>query len=186
MTTVLETALEHLKSGKTILYPTDTIWGIGCDATNSAAVSRIYAIKERKESKSLILLVSSFQMLEQYVTEVPQVVKEALAAAMVPTTVVYKNPVGIPVSLLAADGSIAIRVVQDSFCEQLIEQLSKPLVSTSANRSGATSPKSFSEIDTTILESVDYVVNLPSEKKNVPASRILRVNSEGKIVVIRA
>jgi len=185
MATSLDKALAIVQAGKTIVYPTDTIWGIGCDATNATAVAKIYALKQRKESKSLIVLVSSFQMLEKYVQEVPEVVKKALEIAIKPTTVIYKDPIGIPANLLAEDGSIAIRIVQDSFCEQLIEKLGAPLVSTSANRSGVASPKSFSEINSTILESVDYVVNLSPEKGSATASRILRVSSEGTIVVIR-
>ena len=172
-----------LQKGQTILYPTDTVWGLGCDATNTKAVSAIYNIKNREESKSLIILVDSFQMLSKYIIEIPSIVKDVLDHAKRPTTIIYKNPIGIAQNCIAADHTVAVRIVQNDFCQALIRKFGKPIVSTSANISGMPTPKSFSEIQKTILDSVDYVVNLHQEKMADSSSRILRITNEGIEVV---
>ena len=176
--------LVALKSQKTILYPTDTVWGIGCDATDFDAVAKIYNIKQRVESKSLIILVASLEMLQNYIEEIPKKAIEILRKSTKPTTIIYKNPKGLAKNCIAEDNTIAIRIVQNEFCQELIRQFGKPIVSTSANISGIPTPKSFSEIGSTILDSVDYIVNLQQEKIASAASRILKISDE-KVEVIR-
>lgn len=183
MNTLIATTKKTLKLGKVILYPTDTVWGIGCDATNEDAVAKIYQIKQRQESKSLIVLVSSLHMLKQYVS-VSKKEKELLKNAKKPTTIIYKNPKGLAKNTLAKDQTIALRIVQDDFCRKLIKRIGKPIVSTSANVSGKPTPKSFSEIDQAILESVDYIVNLHQDSIAEKSSAILKVE-DGKVVVLR-
>ena len=182
---ILEKTLETLIEGKSILYPTDTVWGIGCDATNFEAVANVYSIKEREESKSLIILVSSLEMLLNYVSAVPQKAIDLLSTSEKPTTIIYKNPNGIAKNCIASDNTIAIRIVQNEFCKELIKEFGKPIVSTSANTSGNDTPKSFSEISTTILDSVDYIVNLQREIVTTASSRILKIADDNTIVVIR-
>jgi L-threonylcarbamoyladenylate synthase len=178
-------AILCLEKGSTILYPTDTVWGLGCDATNSKAVAKVYSIKEREESKSLIILVDSFKMLSEYVESIPEKAKVALEKATRPTTIIYKNSLGVAKNCIALDGTIAIRIVQDDFCKQLIRKFGKPIVSTSANISGNPTPKSFSEIPATILDSVDYIVNLCQDKITNKSSTILRITDADEIAVIR-
>ena len=182
---ILQQTLEALIEGESILYPTDTVWGIGCDATNFEAVANVYRIKEREESKSLIILVNSLEMLFNYVKSVPQKAIDLLSTSDKPTTIVYNNPHGISKNCIASDNTVAIRVVQDKFCKELISKFGKPIVSTSANISGKPTPESFSEISTTILESVDYVVNLQQEKIAIASSRILRITEDNEVEVIR-
>ena len=182
---ILHKAIEALKKGKSILYPTDTVWGLGCDATNFDAVAAIYKIKQREESKSLIVLVSSIEMLLDYVSSVPEKALEVLFESNRPTTIVYRNPKHLSANCIASDNTIAIRIVQDEFCKQLIDEFGKPIVSTSANSSGKATPKSFSEISTTILESVDYIVNLQQDKIAETSSRILRITESNEVEVIR-
>ncbi|MGB0879656.1 MAG: L-threonylcarbamoyladenylate synthase [Polaribacter sp.] len=183
MITEISTTKACLEAGKTILYPTDTVWGIGCDATNFEAVSKIYTIKNREESKSLIVLVSSLNMLKKYV-QVSKKALEILQNTEKPTTIIYKNSKGFAENIMAEDDSIAVRIVQDDFCRKLIKQFGKPIVSTSANISGKSTPKSFSEIDNTILDNVDYVVNLYQHKKTNKSSTILKIVGN-KIEVLR-
>ncbi|WKD86996.1 Threonylcarbamoyl-AMP synthase [Polaribacter huanghezhanensis] len=173
-----------LKEGKTLLYPTDTVWGIGCDATNSSAVSKIYKIKQRAESKSLIILVDSFQMLSDYVENIPEKAIEELEKATKPTTIIYNNPKGLAKNCIASGHTIAIRIVQNDFCKALLKEFRKPIVSTSANISREPTPKSFSEISATILDSVDYIVNLQQEIVATASSRILKIVDD-KVEVIR-
>jgi L-threonylcarbamoyladenylate synthase len=176
---------ELLQQEKVILYPTDTVWGIGCDATNFEAVTKIYSIKQREESKSLIILVDSFKMLSEYVVSIPDKAKEELEKSTRPTTIIYRNPIHLSANCIATDNTIAIRIVQDEFCKQLIKEFGKPIVSTSANISGDATPKSFSEISKTILHSVDYIVNLQQDKIAETSSRILRITENNEVVVIR-
>jgi L-threonylcarbamoyladenylate synthase len=181
---MIEETLKHLVNGKTILYPTDTVWGLGCDATNIEAVKEIYKIKNREESKSLIVLVSSLEMLKKYVT-VPEKASEILKKAQKPTTIIYSNPTGIASNIInKEDNTLAIRIVQNDFCEELIEKFGKPIVSTSANVSGNPTPKSFSEVEQSILDSVDYIVNLQQDKVSEKSSTILKIEGE-EIIVIR-
>lgn len=181
----LSSALERLRSGQLILYPTDTVWGVGCDATNSNAVAKIYQLKNREESKSLVILVSSLTMLKKYTDEIPEKVLDLLERTEKPTTIIYNNPKGFAHNTIAENHTIAIRIPKHEFCVQLIESLGKPIVSTSANISGDATPKSFSEISQPILDGVDYVVNLEREKITQKSSTILKINGDA-IEVIRA
>ena len=181
---MIEETLEHLVNGNTILYPTDTVWGLGCDATNNEAVKEIYKIKNREESKSLIVLVSSLEMLKKHVTVPVQAVR-ILENTTKPTTIIYSNPKGIASNIVnKEDNTLAIRIVQNDFCEELIDKFGKPIVSTSANVSGNPTPKSFSEIEKAILDSVDYIVNLQQDKVSEKSSTILKIEGE-EIIVIR-
>lgn len=160
-------AAKIINQGGIILYPTDTIWGIGCDATNSEAIKRIYQLKQREESKSMICLVSDFNMLNQYVEAIPDGAYDILKHANNPTTIIYDRPMHIAKNIISEDNTLAIRLINNTFCNQLIKKLKKPIVSTSANISSKPSPKSYSEISSEILKGVDYVVNL-DRKKNQP------------------
>lgn len=181
----IKKCLEVMKRGGTILYPTDTVWGLGCDSTRTDGIQSIYDLKKRDDSKALICLVSDFKMLNQFVEEVPEVAYDILKYAVKPTTVVYDNPIRVAENLIAEDNSLAIRVTNDPFCKQLIKKLGKPLVSTSANISGSPTPKSFKEIDSAILEGVDYIVNLHRNKKSGPPSAIIKLKNDGQVQVLR-
>ncbi len=181
----ISNALAVLKKGGTILYPTDTVWGIGCDATNAAAVDKVYALKKRNEEKALICLVSDFKMLNQYVEEVPEVAYDILKYAEKPTTIIYDIPIRVADNLVGQDDSLAIRVTKDDFCMKLLRKLKRPLVSTSANISGEKTPESFAQISPEILQGVDYVVNLQHSKKTSKPSAIIKLSNDGKVKVIR-
>ena len=177
--------LKHLHLKQTILYPTDTVWGIGCDATNKEAVKKIYHLKKREQSKALIVLVSSVNMLKKHVA-VPKKALQIIQTATKPTTIIYNNPKGLAQNLIhKKDNTVAIRIVQDDFCRKLIKKLRKPIVATSANISGNPTPKSFSEIALSILNGVDYVVDLCTEKTTTKSSTILKIEPDDTIVVIR-
>lgn len=181
----MEKLLETLKSGGIILYPTDTIWGIGCDATDDEAVMKIFELKNRDQNKPLIILVESEKRLQDLV-EVPAVAWDIMDLSEKPITIVYDAPKGISKNLLAEDGSIGIRLVKDEFCKRLISKLNKPIVSTSANFSGEKSPKSFTDISQKLIYEVDAVAE--DQKNRVSkweASSIIRVWSDGRIKVIR-
>jgi len=179
-------ALEVLQQGGLILYPTDTIWGIGCDATNAAAISRIYSLKKRDDTKSLIILLAEPKSIFQYIANPHPDIVGMIQEFERPTTVIYDQAIGLPDNLVNADGSIAIRITKDSFCKSLIKRLKRPLVSTSANTSGKPSPKGFADIETIIKEGVDYVVDHRQDEQNqTPPSRILRISADGKVQVIR-
>ncbi len=180
-----DNAIKVLKEGGIILYPTDTVWGIGCDATNPAAVAKIYKLKQRVESKALICLVNNFAMLERYVDNVPNIAYNILELADKPTTIIYDNPAGVAENLIAEDDTLAIRVASDEFCQKLIRYFGKPIVSTSANISGEPTPKSFKEISDEVLKGVDYIVNLHHEKKASNPSAIIKLSNDGKVQIIR-
>ncbi|SFS29783.1 L-threonylcarbamoyladenylate synthase [Lutibacter maritimus] len=182
----IEKSLKILQKKEILLYPTDTVWGIGCDATSEAAVSKIYTIKQRAESKSLIILVDEIEMLQQYIPTISKEIIALLSKTTNPTTIIYNNPIGLAKNVVAQDNTVAIRIVQNDFCKQLIAAFGKPIVSTSANISGNETPKSFKEIASPILESVDYVVNLHREERNEKSSTILKVAENGEIIVLRA
>ena len=177
--------IEILKKGGLILYPTDTVWGIGCDATNGEAVAKIYKLKQRNDSKALICLVNNYSMLEKHVDNVPKIAYTILDIADKPTTVIYDAPAGIAENLVAKDNTLAIRIVKHPFCEKLIKYFGRPIVSTSANISGQPTPKSFKEIPEDILKGVDYVVNLPNQKTGSKPSTIIKLNSKGMVKIIR-
>ena len=172
-----------LQDSKTILYPTDTVWGLGCDATNEGAVKKIYQLKNREESKSLIILVDSIEMLQDYVESVPEKALQILKESKKPTTIIYNNPKGLAPNTIAFENTIAIRIPKDEFCIQLIKEFGKPIVSTSANVSGEPTPKSFSEISGAILKNVDYVVDLHQEKVAEKSSTILKIEGDDVIVI---
>ena len=181
----IQAALEVIKKGGTILYPTDTVWGIGCDSTNASAVEKVYKLKRRSEQKALICLVSDVKMLEQYVYEVPEVAYDILEHADKPTTIIYDKPIGVAENLVAEDDTLAIRVTSDQFCQQLIRKMRRPLVSTSANISGEKTPESFAQISPEILNGVDYVVNLQRSKMTSRPSAIIKLSNNGIVKVIR-
>ncbi|MCG9973251.1 L-threonylcarbamoyladenylate synthase [Christiangramia crocea] len=181
----IRNCLEVIKKGGIILYPTDTVWGIGCDATNADAVDKIYKLKKREESKALICLVSNFKMLEQYVEDVPEMAYDILKYAKKPTTVIYDKPIRIAENLVGDDDTLGIRVVRDKFCSELIKKMRRPLVSTSANISSQPTPQSFDQITPQILKGVDYVVNLQRSKKSPSPSAIIKLSNDGQVKVIR-
>lgn len=181
----IHNTLQILTSGGTILYPTDTVWGLGCDATNEEAVKKIYALKKREESKALICLVSDVVMLERIFREIPDAAYDIIDYTEKPTTIIYDNPKGVAKNLIADDNSLAVRVVKDEFCRQLIRKLNRPLVSTSANISGVPTPSSFKEISSEILSGVDYVVNLHREKICAQPSTIIKLSGSGLVKIIR-
>jgi L-threonylcarbamoyladenylate synthase len=186
MYTEIKNSLTVLKKGGIILYPTDTIWGIGCDACNAEAIEKIYRLKKRNESKSMICLVSDFKMLNQYIEEIPEVVYDILKFAKKPTTIVYDRPLHVAENIINDDNSLAIRVVRDHFCNQLIKKLKRPLVSTSANISGEKAPTNFQEIGKPILEGVDYIVNLQRRKRSVTPSSVIKISNDGTVKIIRS
>ncbi len=174
-----------LKDGGLILYPTDTVWGIGCDATNSEAVKKVYQLKNREDTKALICLVGNQAMLERHVQEVPDVAYDIIDLATKPTTIVFDDPKGVAKNLIAEDNTLAIRVASDKFCQYLINKFGKPIVSTSANISGEPTPKRFADIAPEILKGVDYVVNLPDVNKDPSPSSIIKLGNDGQVKVIR-
>lgn len=179
-------AIEVLRKGGIILYPTDTVWGIGCDATNEEAVKRIYALKQRTDSKSMIVLVDSEAALERAVEDVPEVAWQLIEVAVDPLTIVFDKGRGLAPSLLADDGSIGVRITREKFSNELCKRLRRPLVSTSANISGRPTPRSFSEIDAEILKGVDYVVESRRDEAETPRpSGVIKVSEGGVIKVIR-
>lgn len=185
MNSEINKSLKILNQKQLLLYPTDTVWGIGCDATSEEAVAKVFKIKQRSESKSLVILVDSLEMLQKYIPKVSKAVIELLSKTTNPTTIIYDNPVGLAKNVVAADDTVAIRIVQHEFCRELIHLFGKPIVSTSANISRNPTPKSFDEIEKSILESVDYVVNLQHNEVNEKSSTILKVNEKGEITVLR-
>lgn len=186
MNTEVEAALTVLQNGGVILYPTDTIWGLGCDSTNIEAVNKVFEIKNRPAEKSLILLVDSDQMLMRYVKDVPELAWDLMEMSEKPTTIIYDDPKGLPTEVIAKDNTIAIRVTKDPFCVALIRKLKKPLVSTSANLSGEPSPSLFHEISEKIKKSVDHIVNLrQDEKTKAVPSAIIKLKNNGEISILR-
>ncbi len=181
----INNALEVLKRGGLILYPTDTVWGIGCDSTHPDAIERIYALKNRTDRKAMICLVHDFKMLNQFVEDVPEVAYDILRYAEKPTTIIYDDPIRVAENLIAEDNSLAIRVVQDDFCKKLIRKFRRPIVSTSANISGAKTPTEFKEISPEIIAGVDYVVNINRSKKSAKPSAIIKLKNNGSVTVIR-
>jgi len=186
LNTSLELALPILRKGGIILYPTDTIWGLGCDATNSDAIKRIYRLKNREEKKSLIILVEDLDMLKQYVSAPSPILLSYIFSATKPTTAIFKNAIHLPEVLVNEDGTIAVRIPKDDFCIQLIHQFKKPLVSTSANISGEPSPQNFMEVSDKIKNGVDYIVQHRQNdlSKSTPSS-IIKLNEKNVIDFIR-
>ena len=179
------TCIDILKKGGLILYPTDTVWGIGCDATNADAIDKIFELKKRSEAKALICLVSDFKMLNEYVENVPEVAYDILKHAARPTTIIYDDPIRIAENIVAPDNTLGIRVTKEAFSKELTRRFRRPVVSTSANISGQPTPQSFNQISDEILKGVDYVVNLQRSKKSSKASAIIKLSTDGKVKVIR-
>ena len=181
----VKNALEILKKGGIILYPTDTVWGIGCDASNQDAIQKVYQLKNRVETKAMICLVADDRMLNNYVKEIPSAALDIIHITDVPTTIIYDEAQNLAENLIGEDKTIAIRIPDDEFCYQLLRRLNGALVSTSANISGQPTPKSFQEISEEILKGVDYVVNLHREKKAEKPSSIIKLSNNGVVKIIR-
>lgn len=181
-------AIASLKSGGVILYPSDTIWGLGCDARMDASIEKIFAIKNRPENKGLILLISKIEQLNEYVEQVPEIAWDLVDFAEDPLTVVYPKGKNVSPHLLGPEGSIAIRLVKDEFCKGLVYRYHRGIVSTSANLSGEPSPQSFGEITNQIKEQVDYILENPMQKSNPMAkpSKIVKLGLGGEYTLIRA
>lgn len=182
----LKKAVEILKSGGVILYPTDTIWGLGCDATNPEAVKRVYQIKGREDSKSMLILMENPALLERYVDEVPEVAWDLVEISSTPLTVIYPGAKNLAPHLIADDGSIGIRFTKEAFTRKLLQRFRRPIVSTSANISGEKAPACFDEISGGIKNQVDYMVEFRQDD-NIPAqpSSIIKLGPGGRIEIIR-
>lgn len=182
----IKESLNTLRQGGIILYPTDTIWGLGCDPTNEAAVNRIFKIKSRADNKSLIILVDSLPMIDRYVTDIPEIVYELAEVSEAPLTIIYPKGKNLAPGVCSADGSVAIRVCRDEFCRELINRFRKPIVSTSANLSGSDSPGNFSEVEKSLADNVDFIVKYrQNDRSKGLASQVIKVNSDGTIKIIR-
>ncbi len=178
--------LSVLNKGGAILYPTDTIWGIGCDATNGRAVEKVYKIKERISDKSLILLVKDVEMLKRYVVDVPEIAIELFASVSEPLTVIYPKGKNLPKNVIADDGSLAIRIPRHDFCQELLEAFGKPITSTSANISGGPIPYSYRSVVQHVKEAVDYIVALEQDTISRPKpSTIVKIDPNGEIRILR-
>jgi len=181
----IDKAIEVLNNGGVILYPTDTIWGLGCDATNEEAVKKIYDIKQRSESKSMLILVDSPDRLYRY-AYVPSMAWELIKVTDRPLTIIYPEAKNIAKNLIAEDGTVGIRVVRDNFCRDLIRRLGRPIVSTSANVSGQPAPAFFDQISDEIKEQVDYIVNWrQNDHRRSRPSSIIKLSKKNEIVIIR-
>lgn len=186
MTNEVVKLVSALKLGKIILYPTDTIWGLGCDVLNEAAIERIYSLKNRPKEKSMIILVDSIGMLNRYFRNIPDAVYDIVENTDDPITFILDNPVNVHPSLINADGSIGVRVTQNKFNQQLIHRFGKAIVSTSANRSGDPSPVNYSSINKTILDGVDEIADPIYEKSSTgKASRIIKIKPNGEFKFLR-
>ena len=183
---IIDETVGYLKAGKIILYPTDTIWGIGCDATNSKVVNRIFKLKQRVESKTMIVLLDSTDRLKDYMEEVPEIAADLINSVGTPLTVVFPNAKNLAKNLIADDKTIAIRIVRDEFCKQLIKRFGYPIVSSSANISGSTPPVHFGKISGEIKNGVDYIVDLEQDSvKEVKPSTIIKLEKDGEFKIIR-
>ncbi len=182
----IEQAIKVLNNGGTILYPSDTIWGIGCLATDPIAVQKVYDIKKRSDTKSMLILLDNANSLPSYIDEVPEIAWDLVDAADNALTIIYPNGKNLAKNLLPEDKSIGIRIPDDDFCRQLIQKLRRPIVSTSANLSGQTSPSFYDEIDQEIINSVDYVVKWRQDDHTpAAASSIIKLGLGGEISIIR-
>ena len=182
----IKAALDVLQKGGVILYPTDTIWGIGCDACNEDAVIRVYEIKNRIDSKSMLVLMENSALLDRYVAEVPEIAFDLIELSDKPLTIIFDGARALAKNLIAEDGSIGIRITTEKFSSELIRRFKRPIVSTSANISGNPSPACFNEIDQEIIGAVDYVVNYRQEDtQKAVASSIMKLGRGGEIKIIR-
>ena len=181
----IQNAYEIIQKGGIILYPTDTVWGIGCDATNAEAVAKIDKLKKRAETQSMIVLMNGEKMIYNVFKEIPEVAWQIIDLSENPTTLVLDKPRNVAPNLIAPDQTLGIRIVKEPFCFKLMEKMKKPLVSTSANISGQPTPKSFKEISPEIIKGVDYVVNLHREKIAGKPSTIIKLTNDSQVKVIR-
>lgn len=181
----IHNAYEVIANGGIILYPTDTVWGIGCDATNSEAVAKIYALKQRAETQSMIVLMNGEKMMYNVFKEIPEVAWQILDVSEKPTTLILDKPRNVAANIIATDNTLGVRIVKEPFCYKLLERMKKPLVSTSANISGQPTPMSFKEIDERIIKGVDYVVNLHRDKMAGKPSTIIKLTNDAQVRVLR-
>ncbi len=182
----IKKACQVMREGGVILYPTDTIWGIGCDATNEEAVRRVYEIKQRADSKAMLVLVDTPVKVDFYVQDVPEIAWDLIDLADKPLTIIYSGARNLAPNLLAEDGSVGIRVTNEAFSQRLCQQFRKAIVSTSANISGQPSPHNFSEISEEIKSAVDYIVSYRQEERSNPKpSSIIKLSAGGVIQIIR-
>lgn len=183
----IEKAVEVLQKGGIIVYPTDTIWGIGCDATNEKAVKKVYALKKRLEKKTMIVLISESESIKKFVNHVPPIAYDLIDSWEKPLTIIYKGAKNLANNLIHDDKSVAIRVSKDEFSRKLITKFGKPIVSTSANESGEDTPLFFKDIDQNILDGVDYIVDLYHNSMNeMKASTIIKLENDGNFEIIRS
>ncbi|KAF2334891.1 L-threonylcarbamoyladenylate synthase [Flavobacterium daemonense] len=178
-------AYEVIKEGGIILYPTDTVWGIGCDATNPEAVAKIYKLKQRAETQSMIVLMNGEKMMYNVFKNIPEVAWQILDLSDKPTTLILDDARNVAHNVISADKSLGVRLVKEPFCFKLMERMKKPLVSTSANISGQPTPMSFKEISPEIINGVDYVVNLYHDKVAGKPSTIIKLTNDSQVKVIR-
>jgi L-threonylcarbamoyladenylate synthase len=183
--TEVHNAFEVIQQGGLILYPTDTVWGIGCDATNAEAVAKIYALKQREESKSMICLMNSEKMMYNVFKDIPETAWQIIDLSEKPTTLILDKPRNVAPNIISEDNTLGVRIVKAPFCFKLMERMKKPLVSTSANISGAPTPMTFKEISPEIINGVDYVVNLDREKPSGRPSTIIKLTLDAQVKVIR-
>jgi L-threonylcarbamoyladenylate synthase len=182
----IKESLNTLRKGGIILYPTDTIWGIGCDPTNETAVSAIFKLKSREENKSLIILADGISMIERYVREIPEIVYELIEVSDTPLTIIYPGGKNLASGVCSEDGSIGIRICKEEFCSELITRFRKPIVSTSANFSGSKSPGNFSEIEPDLAAKIDYVVKYrQDDRSRNSSSPVIKINKDGTIAILR-
>ena len=181
----VQNAYEIIKEGGIILYPTDTVWGIGCDATNPDAVSKIYKLKQRTETQRMIVLMNGEKMMYNVFKNIPEVAWQIIDLSEKPTTLILDNPRNVAANIISADQSLGIRIVKEPFCYKLMEKMKKPLVSTSANISGKPTPIAFKDISPKIIKGVDYVVNLHREKIGGKPSTIIKLTNDSQVKVIR-
>jgi L-threonylcarbamoyladenylate synthase len=178
-------ALDVLCSGGVVLYPTDTVWGIGCDATNKEAIKRIYDIKKRDDKRSMLVLLSNVNRLSSYIDQVPDLAYDIIELANKPTTIIYSGAKNLAENLIADDGSIGIRITEEEFTSKLCDRFKKPIVSTSANISGHTSPLCFNDISEEIINQVDYAVQLNRDKICNNPSSIIKLGNNNEVKIIR-
>ena len=183
--TEVHNAFEVIKNGGIILYPTDTVWGIGCDATNPEAIAKIYALKQREDSKSMIVLMNGDKMMYNVFSAIPDLAWDLWELSEKSTTLILDNPRNIAENLIAADKTLGVRIIKEPFCFKLLERMKKPIVSTSANISGMETPKTFKEISPEIIKGVDYVVNLQRDKVCKNPSTIIKLSLDNQVKVIR-
>lgn len=183
--TEVHNAFEVIKNGGIILYPTDTVWGIGCDATNPEAIAKIYALKQREDFKSMIVLMNGDKMMYNVFSAIPDLAWDLWDLSEKPTTLILDNPRNIAENLIATDKTLGVRIIKEPFCFKLLERMKKPIVSTSANISGMVAPKTFKEISPEIIKGVDYVVNLQRDKVCKKPSTIIKLSLDNQVKVIR-